>query len=326
MIRGFTGLRRWRDPVARVLGVPAGFVASHACRFSSRKLALALVYHSIADHDGEPAFELVPPHGVSSFRRHMRLARACFEIVPASELVPAMRRRRRGGRFPLAVTFDDDLSSHRVAVDILLELRLTATFFLTGATLDHPHSFWWQLLQACYDRGVSAPARGITDADGTDIHTVALRIQGMPRGERHRVSARLRELLGGSEPELGLQAEDVRALAAAKLEIGFHTRHHDYLPALSDEALEVAVSDGRHRLESVAGATIRTIAYPHGGADGRVADAARRAGFRFGFVGEPSAIAPGDDPLLLARIEPPRAGAGRFGMRIARHLVDGIRS
>jgi peptidoglycan/xylan/chitin deacetylase (PgdA/CDA1 family) len=326
MIRSVRGWQRWRYLPVRLLGAPTAFLLCHACRLSSQKVALALVYHSIGDRDGDPTSQLVPPHGAATFQAHMRFARRCFEIVPASELVPAMGRRRRGGRIPLTVTFDDDLSSHRIAAAVLRELRLTATFFLTGATLDGPSSFWWQLLQTCYERGLGAQAAAIAGVDGAALHAVALSIQHMPRRERELVRARLGELLGGTETEPGLRADDVRALVAGRAEVGFHTLHHDYLPDLPDAALDAAVSEGRDRLESAAGERIRTIAYPHGGADERVARAARRAPFPYGFAGEPSAIKLGDDPLLLARIEPPRAGAGRFGMRVARHLLEGLRS
>jgi peptidoglycan/xylan/chitin deacetylase (PgdA/CDA1 family) len=226
----------------------------------------------------------------------------------------------------LTVTFDDDLSSHRIAAATLAELRLTGTFFLTGATLEGPSGFWWQRLQACYEVGLGSIAAARAGVEEAGIHTVALTIQHMPRTERERIADQLGELLGGAEPEAGLRADDVRALVASRAEVGFHTLHHDFLPDLPDEALELAVSEGRDLVESAVGGAVRTIAYPHGGADRRVAAAAGRGHFEFGFAGEPSAIGPDDDPLLLARIEPPRAGAGRFGMRIARHLVEGLRT
>jgi peptidoglycan/xylan/chitin deacetylase (PgdA/CDA1 family) len=317
--------RHWRSLLSRALGAPTAFVICHACRISSRKVALALVYHSVAGRDGDSAAELVPPHGVGSFRAQMRLARRCFEIVPASELVPAMTRRPRGGRFPLAVTFDDDLSSHKTAATILRQLGMTGTFFLTGATLGGPSSFWWQLLQACYDRGLGTPAAATAGLDPGGLHDVALAVQLTTRAQRDIVRAHLLELIGGAEAEPGLHADEVRSLVAGGAEIGFHTLHHDYLPNVPDEALDAAVSEGRDRLESAANRVVATIAYPHGGADARVAAAARRAGFAYGFTGNPAAITLGDDNLLLARIEPPRGEAGRFGMRVVRHLVNGLR-
>ena len=295
----FSGARRWRYLLARLLGAPVAFLVCHVIRLSQKKVGLALVYHSIADRNGDPAFHLVPPHGVEIFRAQMRFARNCFEIVPASELVSAIGQRSRGARFPLAVTFDDDLISHCRAAAILDELGMTGTFFLTGATLEAPRGFWWQLLQACYDRGLGVPAAAIAGMKGGGLHAAALTIQHMPSGKREDTCARLRDLLNGGEPEPGLRTDDIRTLLAARAEIGFHTLHHDYLPNTPDDALDAAVSEGQERLEAASGKAIRTIAYPHGGADQRVAAAARRAGFVYGFVGQPAAIKLEDDPLLL---------------------------
>ena len=53
-------------------------------------------------------------------------------------------------------------------------------------------------------------------------------------------------------PDAGLRAEDVRTLADAGFEVGFHTLRHDPLPQLDDEALRRAMVDGRAELEGAA--------------------------------------------------------------------------
>lgn len=45
------------------------------------------------------------------------------------------------------------------------------------------------------------------------------------------------------------------------------------------------------------------IAYPHGKADGRVAGAARAAGYELGLTGSPTRADPSTDPLLIGRVE-----------------------
>ena len=76
------------------------------------------------------------------------------------DLPAAARARRPGEPVPVALTFDDDLPSHREhAAPVLARHGAPATAFLCGA--DGP--FWWQLLQrAIDDRAVAAdwpPAR-----------------------------------------------------------------------------------------------------------------------------------------------------------------------
>jgi hypothetical protein len=68
------------------------------------------------------------------------------------------------------------------------------------------------------------------------------------------------------------------------------------------------------------------ISYPHGGADGRVARSAARAGFAAGFTTAWSASRDDDPPLLLGRIEPPRDDGGALGVRVVAHLLRRLRS
>ena len=108
------------------------------------------------------------------------------------------------------------------------------------------------------------------------------------------------------------RADHVRMLADAGMEIGFHTLRHHNLTLLSDEQLARALTEGRTELEDAVGSAIDVICYPYGFADERVADAARSAGFRTGFTGEPLAVIATEDPLLCGRIAASPSSFGRF--------------
>jgi peptidoglycan/xylan/chitin deacetylase (PgdA/CDA1 family) len=117
-----------------------------------------------------------------------------------------------------------------------------------------------------------------------------------------------------------LTPEQVGALAGAGFEIGFHTREHPPLPELGDDALARALDDGRSALAAAAGRPLRTIAYPHGRADERVAAAARAAGYSDGFGGPGRSVTACSDRLLLGRTELLLEDAGSF----ARALASGL--
>jgi peptidoglycan/xylan/chitin deacetylase (PgdA/CDA1 family) len=121
--------------------------------------------------------------------------------------------------------------------------------------------------------------------------------------ERDTVANNLLALAGEDPADAGLGRDAIRRLVTAGFTIGFHTRRHDTLTRLDDDALEHAMQDGRSDLEQLAGHAIDTIAYPHGRADGRVARAAQRAGFQIGFTALPTATTPATDPLLIGRFE-----------------------
>jgi peptidoglycan/xylan/chitin deacetylase (PgdA/CDA1 family) len=255
----------------------------------------------------------------SLFAAQVRHLASRYRVVAASDLLNATRERRRGGRFPVAITFDDDLPSHlEVVAPILASAGATATFYVTGASLRGPHRFWWERLQEAIDRKLDLTPVGFDPAlKAARIHELGRTTQDLPPRARDELDAKLQQLVGSDPPEAGLRAEGLRQLAASGVEIGFHTRRHDLLPTLGAEELEHALRDGRDELEQVAGRPLRTISYPHGGADARVAAAARAAGFDAGFTGQPIVVTPASEPLLLGRLSPSYTSLGELAFDMA---------
>ncbi len=294
--------------MARALGV--------TLRRSGRRAGLALVYHALAERHGDPARELVPPHAAALFEGQLRHVIAHYRPVRADELVAAAAARKPGERFPVAITFDDDLASHaRLAAPILSDLGVPATFFLCGASLERPSSFWWERLQRAVDLGLDVRLEG-------GIHEQAARIEEMGAEERARVAERLGHALGAEPENAGVQAAHLRALVAAGFDAGFHTLRHDRLPDLDDAGLARALTEGRAALEAAARKPLTTIAYPHGRADARVARAALDAGFRFGFTGRCVPVEQSSDPLLLGRVEPSFRSVEGFAVQLVRTLLQ----
>jgi peptidoglycan/xylan/chitin deacetylase (PgdA/CDA1 family) len=281
-------------------------------RISKRRAGLVLVYHGLADVQGDPATELVPAHSTDRFEGHLRHLVARYRIVGLEELPRAVGVRSRGEPFPVAVTFDDDLASHlEVAAPILRRNGALATFFLSGASLAGKHAFWWQRLQVAHSEQAALPVEGRT------LHEVAKRIEAMTPAERAEVESQL--MVHDVEP--GLRSEQVRGLVEAGFDIGFHTLRHHVLTGLDDSSLEHALEEGRRALEDASGRALDTIAYPHGKADDRVARAAAAHGFRMGVTGRYEPVVPESDPMLLGRIEPTYGSDGRFALQVARTLL-----
>jgi peptidoglycan/xylan/chitin deacetylase (PgdA/CDA1 family) len=309
--------------VARVAGLPVAFVVGGLLRLSSRRVGVALAYHSVASRPGDPAVELVPPHHAELFTAHLRHLAGTYRVVPAAELPEAIAARRRGQRFPVAVTFDDDLESHvTLAVPLLRRRKIHGTFFLTGASLHAPFGFWWERLQRAVDDGdrrLAALYQSVglqsPSAGPEGIHALGRSIERLTVDDRETFSRLLCEL--APDPECpGLGAAQVRSLVAAGMTVGFHTRRHHPLPDLPDDLLERAMREGRQELEDAAGIPVTVIGYPHGRADARVAAAARGAGFLTGYTGVPEAVGEGSDRLLLGRLNPSYRSAGHLALQI----------
>jgi peptidoglycan/xylan/chitin deacetylase (PgdA/CDA1 family) len=325
------GSRKGRALLTRLAGAigrPLAFLVQPLMRMSARRVGLALVYHRVGDPPGDPDRELVPARGTAQFESELRHLKRCYRVVPAARLLEAAAGRRRGQRFPVAITFDDDLSSHAdIAMPILERQGLPATFFVGGTSLNGPVTFWWQSLQAAFDAGKGAEAAATvaqatndsTAGERPDIHELARRIERMDRDRRAEVSAGLQDMTGAAPN--GLSAEQLRGLASRGFEIGFHTRRHDRLPLLADDDLRAAMVDGRDDVAAACGQPVALISYPHGAGDERVAQAARDAGYTQGFVVAPEPAGPATNPFLIGRVGPTIRSPGRGALQIALSLM-----
>jgi peptidoglycan/xylan/chitin deacetylase (PgdA/CDA1 family) len=322
-------VKRIARPLVRVAGGPVAAVVETWLRRSGLQAGIAVAYHSLADHSGEPATELVPPHAAVLYEAQLRHLTQRYRVVPAEELPSAVASRRRGERFPVAVTFDDDLGSHiERALPVLQRLEIRATFFLTGASLAGPFSFWWERLQRAVDAGRAIPALpggALQPVAAPEIGPIGRAAENLEPEQRDAWSEQLLEAAGADPAGTGLSAAAVRRLVGAGQSIGFHTRRHDALTTLDDEQLAKAMRTGRDELEALAGTRLGVIGYPHGRADERVADAARAAAFDLGFTTAERAITPATPPFLLGRINPSYRSTGHFALQVVRALATAQR-
>ena len=253
--------------------------------------------------------------------------------MPLSRVQSEALSRKRGQRFPVAITFDDDLDSHaRIAAPTLHRLGAPATFFLTGATLDGPSGFWWHRLDRALANGLGlddemlpdpGPAsRRVAEWGGGPVDAVGEAIRTLAPPERKVLGDSLLAHAGPDDPDRGLTRGDVGRLVADGFELGFHTRDHDSLTLLGDEPLRDALVEGRGELEALYGRSLTSIAYPHGDADERVAAAAAAAGFTAGYTTAGGAVSAATDPLRQPRIDAGRSHWPRLGIDVLRAVLS----
>lgn len=315
------------DAALRALGA----VIERRARRSSRRAGVALMYHDVSDDRDPPRDRVVPPLSVELLRAELAHLRDTYDVVSIHDLRPRMTARRPGGRFPVALTFDDDLSSHhRLVAPILREFGIPATFFLTGATLDGPVAFWWHDLDALFVRGgehwrrVGEAVQSTWGPTGGELTlpVLARSVETLAPDRRDAFAHQLREILAEPPTDQGLAEHDVRALADDGFEVGFHTRHHRLLQTLDDAGLHQAMREGADRLREATGRPLRAIAYPHcRPPDLRVAAASSAAGFELGFICNDHGLGHESHPLLLDRVDGWRPSLGSFAMRLARVIA-----
>ncbi len=110
-----------------------------------------------------------------------------------------------------------------------------------------------------------------------------------------------------------LEREDARALARTGMELGSHTLGHPDLRALDDAALADELAQSKREVEAVTGRPCRTLAYPYGLFDRRVAAAVEAAGYELALAWLPGAWRRYATPRVPA---PPRDGAARLAAKL----------
>src|SRR3546814_7567923 len=76
-----------------------------------------------------------------------------------------------------------------------------------------------------------------------------------------------------------MSADEMRAWAAAGMEVGSHTLDHPFLPKLSPEVADHQIRQSKQELEQAINAEVTAFCYPYGGESPDVRAMVRNAGY-----------------------------------------------
>ena len=108
--------------------------------------------------------------------------------------------------------------------------------------------------------------------------------------------------LGARELPL-LDAEGLRALAAAGVEVGSHGMNHRQLTKLAPAEAAAEIRDSAAALEALGLPRPRTFSYPHGECDPGIEAAVRESDYAAAFTVTPGRVERGGDRFALPRVE-----------------------
>lgn len=218
--------------------------------------------------------------GPDAFARQLRLIRRLGTPVA---LGPAIDALRNGGPLPrraVAITFDDGYRDNvEVALPILRELGIPATFFLVPGYLSRTSRCWWETVAWALGRtresGVEWRGRVLSMPDAPRRRAVASTICADLKHETQIVRDRMiTDLIDQLRPvgsqdevaELFMDWDGARRLAR-HMEIGSHTCEHPILSleSAADQRLDLECS--RDQLQSGLDVSVDLLAYPNGSAD-----------------------------------------------------------
>lgn len=268
---------------------------------------------------------------LATFRWQIALLAECFNVLPLSEALAAVKE----GHLPpraICITFDDGYrSTHDLALPVLKEFGLPATVFVTTGYVDGRSMWNDNIIEAIR----SMPGKDLDLRDlSLGMYSLAtphdrLRTtekliaaaKYLPSDSRNGLTRRLLDLgrtHGGDD--LMLTRDMICALARQGVEIGGHTVSHPILSGLSDDAARKEIVDNKRQLEEIIGEPIRFFAYPNGKPgidfDQRHADMARDAGYQAAFATSIGAITARSDTYQMPRGRPWDAHPFLFGARL----------
>jgi peptidoglycan/xylan/chitin deacetylase (PgdA/CDA1 family) len=292
-----------------------------------------LIYHRVL-----PAPDALLPGDPDAalFRTQMQLLRRHFNPLPLAEAVA----RLRAGTLPAraaCVTFDDGYAdNYTVALPVLRETGVPATFFIATGYLDGGRMFNDTVIEAVralpageYDLG--AQGLGVHAIDGADSRRALIRdavsgIKYLGLAERRDHADAFAAALGVTPPDdLMMSTEQLRALARSGMGIGGHTVSHPILASLGADEARREIREGKERLEELLGQPVTLFAYPNGrpGKDYAPEHAAmaRELGFEAAVSTAWGAARHGSDLHQLPRFTPWDRSPTGFGLRLARNLM-----
>jgi peptidoglycan/xylan/chitin deacetylase (PgdA/CDA1 family) len=270
------------------------------------------------------------------FAQVLDWARSWFNVLPLPDAVG----RFRNGTLPAraaAITFDDGYADNcTVALPILRQHRMHATFFIATAFLNGGRMWNDTVIESV--RRVTTPQLDLGAANlgvcrtgsATEkretIEAILDATKYLPRDERDRVVEAIAAAAGSPLPDdLMMNDDQVRRLRDAGMEIGAHTRTHPILANCAPSVAEAEIAKGRDDLSALLGDAPRLFAYPNGKPrrdyDASHVDMVRRVGFDAAVSTSSGAARAGDDIFQLPRFTPWARQRLKFGLRLAQNLL-----
>lgn len=295
------------------------------------RLSILIFHRVLAHRDAIRTWDI----DANDFTRAMTWLKESFNVLPLDQSIARLIDRTLPAR-AACITFDDGYADNfTVAMPILRDHGLTATFFMATGFLDGGRMWNDTVIEAVSHCGKS---RLDLSAEGLGVHelnsAVTVRraiinilnaVKYRELAERRRTVDYVAAVAGVKLPnDLMLTSEQVRAMRRAGMLIGAHTVTHPILARLKPDEVRSEILDSKQFLESLLQERVSLFAYPNGkpNIDYRAGDAevVRGLGFDAAVTTAWGVADSRCDLMQLPRFTPWDKTRLRFGGRLIRNL------
>ena len=231
-----------------------------------------LMYHRVLERPDPLQGEL---HLARVMDTQFRTLRQFFKVLPLDEAAEMLA----AGKLPpraVCITFDDGYrDNHDLALPLLQQHGLSATFYVASSYLNGGLIFHDVLIETIRHAPTGILDLGIDGLDKLPISDTASRLAAaqhlmgamkyLPPLQRQQLSERLLDTLGHHAPRTLMMTDDqVRAMSRQGMSIGGHTAHHVILSKLSPQDAREEIISNQQTLTALVDKPLVSFAYPNG--------------------------------------------------------------
>lgn len=290
------------------------FAARLATVFTGNGKLVILTYHRVL-RETDPVFDDITS---DMFKAHLSALKHTFNVVRLDEAVRMLNSKCLPPR-AVAITFDDGYADNfEIALPILNDFQMPATFFIASGFIDHG-IMWNDIVRCACKNAMENEIRDYVSNHGMQSSDNVSRLRKqimqknlsalkyLPLGERTEKARAFAEVMGQAESEsLMMTWDQVAQLPAYGVEVGAHTVNHPILTSISVAEAEQEIRECRAALQDATSQKISSFAYPNGNPatdyDANHLRILRELGFDTAVTTRFACAKYGDSPLELPRL------------------------
>jgi peptidoglycan/xylan/chitin deacetylase (PgdA/CDA1 family) len=291
--------------------------------------AAILMYHSVMPNPAQHADSLGGIiHSQTEFRAQMELLARDYKPVSLAEVVQKLNTTGSLPKRSVVVTFDDGYTdNYEVAMPILNQLGIPATFYITVDCVEHRKLPWPSRLRYAF-RSTKASAWTDASQKSWDLRTPESREQaylascddccqraGIAQEEFvTSVENQLQSRVPDDFSSLMMSYEQARGLARNGHIVGSHTMTHPNMAHINESDAEVELAESKRRIEAELKMPVPHFSYPCPALtphwSERTVSQTRAIGYGSAVTTNGGVVRSGDNPLSLKRVRPTKTAAG----------------
>ncbi len=244
-----------------------------------RNALIAFFFHGLWYDKSTAALNVVVPYNmitVQDFRQFVEyFLEQNYIFVSPEDILNGLDPHRK---FVLT-TFDDGYSNNQLALPVLKEFQIPATFFISTRPVKENRSFWWDVL---YRQRIKR---------GSTLDAIDRELESYKSSTHLQIERQISDLFGPKafeplgEIDRPLTPAELQRLAAEKyVFIGNHTQDHAILTNYDTATIQEQLVESQKDLDLLTGRAPMSLAYPNGRYNETVLRIAQAVGLKIGLT------------------------------------------